>query len=187
MDTIGSMNFEVRTATDPRAMILALRRAVQNLDKDLPLFDVKTQNEQVDELLLQERMFAKLSSFFGLLALLLACVGICGMLSYTVVRRTGEIGIRMALGAHRGDILSMVLRETLLLVSIGTAIGVPLAWAVARLASNQISGLLFGLKATDHVTILMSTLVMAGVALFAGFLPALKASRVDPTVALRYE
>ena len=187
LNTIGSMNFEVRTATDPRAMILAVRRAVQDLDKDLPLYDVKTQNEQVDELLLQERMFAKLSSFFGLLALLLACVGIYGMLSYTVVRRTGEIGIRMALGAHRGDILSMVLRETLLLVSIGTAIGVPLAWAVARLASNQISGLLFGLKATDHVTILVSTLVMAGVALFAGFLPALKASRVDPTVALRYE
>jgi predicted permease len=169
LDSIGQMHFEVRTAGDPRALIPAVRQVIQRLDRNLPLYDTKTQSEQVDELLLQERLFARLSVFFGLLALLLACVGLYGLLSYAVLRRTSEIGVRMALGAKRRNILCMVLGET------------------ARLVSSQISGLLYGLKATDPGTILLATLLLSAIAAFAGFLPARRASRVDPMVALRYE
>ncbi len=181
------MHFEVRTAGNPSAMIPAVRRVVEELDRNLPLYDVKTQTQQVDELLLQERLFAKLSSFFGALALLLASVGLYGILSYAVARRTSEIGVRMALGAQRGNIIGMVLRETMLLVLIGVAIGLPVALAATRLASSLISGLLFGLKATDPTTIALATLLMTAVALSAGYLLARRASRVDAMVALRYE
>ena len=176
LHSVGAMHFEVRTAGNPSAMIPAVRQVVEELDRNLPLYDVKTQTQQVDELLLQERLFAKLSSFFGALALLLACVGLYGILSYAVARRTSEIGIRMALGAQRANILGMVLRETLLLVVIGVAVGVPAALAASRLASSPMAGLLFGLKATDPVTIVFATVVMVAVAAIAGFLPARRAS-----------
>jgi predicted permease len=186
-DNLSWMHFEVRTVRNPKALIPDVRAAVADLDRNVALFDVKTQTEQVDELLLQERLFAKLSSFFGLLALTLACVGLYGIMSYSVVRRTGEIGIRMALGAQRWNILAMVQCETFLLVGIGVAIGIPTSLLTTRFAADVISNLLYGLAATDLTTIGIAAVLMMAVAAIAGFLPARRASRVDPTVALRYE
>ena len=125
----------------------------------------------------------RITSCFGLLALLLVSIGLYGVVSYAAVRRTGEIGIRIALGAQRSDVLWQVLRETMLLVAIGLSIGLPAALASTRLIRNQ----LFGLKPTDPFTISLATLVLVLVAVFAGYLPARRASRVDPMVALRYE
>src|SRR5262249_47586769 len=127
--------------------------------------------------------FARLSSFFGLLALLLVCIGLYGMMSYGVARRTNEIGIRMALGSQRGDVIWMVMRETLLLVIIGVVIGL-----AASLAANRlIESMLYGLTPNDPTTILLAMLLMTSVAAFAGYLPARRASLIDPLAALRYE
>jgi ABC-type antimicrobial peptide transport system permease subunit len=153
------------------------------LDNNLPLFDVNTQVEQIDQTIFQERLFAKLSSFFGLLALTLTCVGLYGIMAYAVTRRTNEIGIRVALGADRRTIMGMVMRDVLALVAIGIIIGIPAALASARLISHM----LFGLTPTDPLTIVVTSLVMAAVAALAGYLPARRASHVDPMVALRYE
>jgi predicted permease len=182
-EPLGPMHFEVRTAGDPTPMTMDVRRAVQSLDKNLPLMDLKTQVEQIDENLFQERLFAKLSSFFGLLALALACVGLYGIMSYAVARRKNEIGIRMALGAGRRDILAMVMRETLIMVALGLVMGVPAVLASTRV----ISSMLYGLPATDPLTIALSAALILGVAALAGYLPARRASKVDPMVALRYE
>jgi predicted permease len=182
-EQLGPMFFEVRTAGNPMDIVASVRRAVQSLGKNLLLFDLKTQTQQIDQTLFQERLFAKLSSFFGLLALVLACVGLYGIMSYAVARRTNEIGIRMALGAERHDILGMVIRETLIMVALGVAIGIPAALAATRV----ISSLLYGLKPTDPLTIIVSASVMIAVAAFAGYLPARRATKVDPMVALRYE
>jgi ABC-type antimicrobial peptide transport system permease subunit len=153
------------------------------VDKNLPLFNVKTQSQQADESLAQERLFATLSSFFGLLALLLASIGLYGVMSYNVARRTNEIGIRMALGARRGDVVRLVLQETLLLVLIGLVVGFGTALATTRL----ISSMLFGLTPNDPITIMLAAWLLIGVAMLAGYLPARRASRIDPMVALRYE
>jgi len=185
--TLPWMHFEVRTARDPKALIGEIRSAVAAIDRNLPMFDVKTQSQQIDELLLQERLFAKLSSLFGFLALVLACVGLYGIMSYAVVRRTTEIGLRMALGAGQGTILAMVVRETLLLVVIGIALGIPAALATTRLAASAISDLLYGLKVTDITSLSIAVVALVAVTVFAGLLPARRASRVDPMVALRYE
>jgi len=182
-ERLRAMHFEVRTAGDPVAIIPAMRRAVQDLDNNLPLFDVNTQAEQIDQTIFQERLFAKLSSFFGLLALTLTCVGLYGIMTYAVTRRTNEIGIRVALGADRRTIMGMVMRDVLALVAIGIIIGIPAALASARLISHM----LFGLTPTDPLTIVVTSLVMAAVAALAGYLPARRASHVDPMVALRYE
>jgi ABC-type antimicrobial peptide transport system permease subunit len=126
---------------------------------------------------------AQLVSFFGLLALLLSCVGLYGIMAHAVVRRTNEIGIRMALGAERRNIVWMVLKETLMLIGIGMFIGVPSAWAAAHLISSQ----LFGLNPSDPLTLLTAVVLLTSVAVLAGYLPARKASRLDPLAALRYE
>jgi ABC-type antimicrobial peptide transport system permease subunit len=130
---------------------------------------------------------ATLSSFFGFLALVLAAIGLYGLMAYAVAQRTNEIGIRMALGAQHGEVIWMVLRETLFSALLGVAIGVPGSLAVTRLASGFISGFLFGLKVTDPVTIVLASVLIAAVALFAGYIPAWRATKVDPMVALRYE
>jgi predicted permease len=177
---------QVRTIGNPTAIAAAVRKEVQAIDKRL-LIDIKTLAAQVDDSLVQERMISTLAGFFSLLALLLAIVGLYGIMAYSVTRRTSEIGIRMALGAERRDVLWLVLRETVILVMTGIAIGVPAALAVGRLAGHLVAGLLFGLSATDPVTIAIAALLLAVGAAVAGYLPARRASRVDPMLALRYE
>jgi predicted permease len=183
LDILEFMTFEVRTTSDPRNAFTAVRQVVQNLDRSLPIRDVITQTEQIDQATFQERLFARLSAFFALLALVLACVGLYGITSYAVARRTNEIGIRMALGAERTRILGMVLRDALALAGLGVVIGVPVAVASSRL----IAAMLYGLKASDPLTIMAATALLAAVAILAGYLPARRASKVDPMVALRYE
>ena len=175
--------FQVRTAGEPAAAIGAIREAVRQIDPNLPLMDVATQDEEIDKNLQQERVFAQAYAMFGGLAMLLASVGLFGLMSYSVARRTNEIGIRMALGARAGDVLRLVMSESMRLVAIGVAIGLAVAMAAGRLVSS----LLFGLGATDAITILVATVVMVTVSALAGYLPARRASRVDPLVALHYE
>jgi predicted permease len=182
-----SMTFALRTQRRPVDLVATVRRQVLAVAKEVLIRDIKTLEGQVDESLAQERMVASLASFFGLLSLLLASVGLYGVMAYSVTSRTNEIGIRVALGAQPGDVSWMVLRETLALILVGVAVGVSAALAATRLASSLISGLLFGLKATDPTTIVLATLLMAAVAVFAGYLPARRASHVDPMVALRCE
>jgi ABC-type antimicrobial peptide transport system permease subunit len=149
----------------------------------MPVFEVQTLASEVDSSIAQERLVARLSSFFGILALLLASIGLYGVLAYAAARRTGEIGIRMALGAQPGDVVWLVMREVLLLIGIGVSLGL----AVATAATRLVASLLFGLTPTDPLTIGIATLLMVTVALLAGYLPARKASRIDPMLALRHE
>jgi predicted permease len=179
----GQMNFLIRTAADPAGVIPALREQARSADKSLPLVGVETQEAEIDEYLGDQRSMATLLSFFAALALALATIGLYGTMSYAVGRRTRELGIRFALGAQRGEVLRMVLCETMSLAAIGVAIGVPMALATARLLSSM----LFGVKTTDATTISTAILVMCATALLAGYLPARRAMRVDPMVALRYE
>jgi predicted permease len=179
----GWMNLTVRTVGDPAKVIAATRREVQSVDANVPVYNVRTLEAQLDESLSQERLVATLSSWFGAFALLLAAIGLYGVLAYSVTRRINEIGLRMALGAERGGIIWMVLREALLLVSIGVAIGIPLAVVLAR----SVASMLYGLEPTDSLTISVAAGILFVVAAFASYLPARRAARVDPMVALRYE
>ena len=180
---VAMMTFMVRTGGDPQAVIAGIPRQALAVDPGVPVFELRTETEQIDRTLYLERIFALLSSCFGGLALLLACVGLYGTIGYTVARRTSEIGIRMALGAARQNILAMVLRETLLIVVAGVAVGFPLAWVATRVLKAQ----LYDLSPHDPITIAVSVAAIAAVTLLAGFLPARRASRVDPMVALRNE
>jgi predicted permease len=175
--------FQVRTANDPLAAVAAIRRAVQSLEPNLPVFRVKTLEEQVDETLGQERLVATLASLFGVLALLLAGAGLYGVLSYSVSRRTRELGIRMALGAKRSDVLSLVLRQGMTVALTGIFVGLAAAFALTRFVSS----LLFGVSTTDFMTFagVASGLVVVG--LFACYIPARRATKVDPVIALRAE
>jgi ABC-type antimicrobial peptide transport system permease subunit len=177
------MTLYVRTVGNPAKTTAAIRREVQSVDANVPIYKVRTLEAQLDESLSQERLVATLSSWFGAFALLLASIGLYGVLDYSITRRTNEIGLRMALGAERGGVIWMVLREALLLVGMGVAIGVPLALALAR----SVSSLLYGLKPTDSLTISAAVVLLFAVAATASYLPARRTSRVDPMVALRYE
>jgi predicted permease len=174
---------QVRTEGDPLSVASDVRTAIAQVDDKLTIGGLTSLRLQTDEALRQEKLIAQLVSFFSLLALLLAAVGLYGVMAHAVVRRTSEIGIRMALGAERSNIIWMVLRDSLVLVGVGILIGVPTALGAAKLISTQ----LFGLTGSDPVTLVTSIAVLSIVAAFAGYLPARKASRVDPLVALRYE
>jgi ABC-type antimicrobial peptide transport system permease subunit len=174
---------EIRATTDPTSIAASVRPAIHEVDKNLPVTSITTLSEQVNESLNKEHLIARLSSFFGILALVLACVGLYGVLAYGVARRTNEIGIRMALGADQMRVLWMVLRESLALVGVGVAVGLLMAFAATRFISSQ----LYGVKPTDPATITAVTIVLAAVAVFAGYIPARRATKVDPLVALRYE
>jgi predicted permease len=179
----GSAIIAVRTAGAPGAATNSVREAVRQIDPNLPMTDVSTQIEQVERRFAQEKVFAQAYSLFGGLAVLLAAIGLFGLMSYNVSRRTNEIGIRMALGAQRDDVLRLVMRESMILVAAGIAAGVAIAVGASRLVET----LLFGLAGTDPVTLIGAVGVMGTVAALAGFLPARRAARVDPMVALRYD
>jgi predicted permease len=179
----GGVMMEVRTAGDPVSAMGGIREAVRRLDPNLPVMDISTQMEQIERRFLQEKLFAQANAFFGGLAVLLAAVGLFGLMSYSVARRTNEIGIRMALGARSQDVLRLVMRESMTLVIVGIVIGL----AVALGASRLIKTLLFGLAPTDVFSLMAAILLMIAVSAFAGYLPARRASRVDPMVALHQE
>jgi predicted permease len=183
----GQMTLQVRVAGSTGAVIPLVQKAVQDIDKDLPLPTIQTLAAEVDSALMQERVMATLSGFFGLAALALALVGLYGLMAFAVTRRGGEIGIRMAMGAQRAAVLWMVLRNTLALVAMGIAVGLPAAIVALRLAASRISGLLSGANTIDLMAITAATLLMISAALIAGYLPARRASRVDPMVVLRNE
>jgi len=175
--------FEVRTVGATASVVGGIREAVRQVDPTLPIMDVSTQIEQVEKRFAQEKVFAQAYTLFGVLALVLASVGLFGLMSYSVSRRTNEIGIRMALGAQRDDVLRLVMRESMALVVIGVAAGL----AIAVAASQFVTILLFGLAPTDPRTMFVAIAVMVLVSGIAGYLPARRASKVDPMVALRYE
>ena len=179
----GGTSFEVRTRANPTAMTASIRSVVSQMDGNLPVFDVHTQSELIDQLLYQERMIAKLSGFFGALALVLACVGLYGLLSYEVSRRTREIGIRMALGAQQRDVLRLVVGQGILLAIVGAAAGIGVALGVTR----YLKSMLYDIHANDPATMVGVAVLLTLVALAACYIPARRATRVDPMVALRYE
>jgi predicted permease len=181
--TGGGARFELRTAGDPTALIPSVRHTVEVLNKNLPLFRVQTQSQSINDLLVQERVIARLSGMFGSLALLLACVGLYGLLSYEMARRRREIGIRMALGAEKRDVLKMVVGQGIRLALIGVVVGVAGALALTRFLSS----LLYGVKPTDPLTFVAVSSILIAVALVACYIPARHAAKVDPMVALRYE
>jgi ABC-type antimicrobial peptide transport system permease subunit len=161
----------------------AVRKETSTLDAAIPILQTITLEQQYDNNISQERIVTKLCSFFGGLALLLAAIGLYGVMAHSVARRIREIGIRMALGAQRGTILRLVLRETAWMIAIGALIGLPAAFAATRLVTS----FLFGLTAQDPWAMAGSTVVLIAVTTLAGYIPARRATRVDPMVALRYE
>jgi ABC-type antimicrobial peptide transport system permease subunit len=180
---IPTFCLELRTFGSPGAFTAAIRNTARSVNQDLKMASIDTLTEIVDRTLVQERLIAKLSSFFGMLALLLVSIGLYGTVSYIVVRRISEVGIRMALGAQRTDVLWMVLRDALLLVAAGVGIGIPAAF----LAQRWIASELFGLRKADPFSLCIAVGLMLLFTIIAGYLPARRASRADPMAALRYE
>jgi predicted permease len=175
--------YEVRTYADPASLSTVIRQTVQATSPSLPPIEIRTMSSLLADSLQTDRFVKQLSEAFGILAIVLASIGLYGIMAYTVTRRTRDIGIRLALGADPGNILRQVLRETLVLVLIGIAVGVPLALA----GTSLMRSMLFGLGLADPAAILFAVLVLAAVAALAGFLPARRAARVHPMVALRHE
>ncbi len=179
----SSLVVYARTSGDPKSVFSALRRDVNALDPSLPLTNLRTMEDQLDESLSAQRVIASLSVFFGILATLLAAIGLYGVMAYTVTRRTREIGIRLALGAGRGNLLTLVMREVAVLTLVGVAIAIPAALALTRLVRSE----LYGIVPNDPLSITLAALLLIAVALLAGYIPANRATRVDPLRALRYE
>ena len=174
---------QLRTTGDPTQITTAVRAALAEIDPNLPVLEVKTIGQQIDGLMDREKLISQLSTFFSLLALSLACIGLYGVMTYNVVRRTNEIGIRIALGAQSNSVLWMVLKESLVLLAIGIAIAVPATLIATRAIQSQ----LFGLSHTDPLTFIAAILTITLVTLIAAWFPAHRATKVDPIIALRYE
>jgi putative ABC transport system permease protein len=177
------MTFYVRSRQNPHALGLAARQEASKLDSALPLYQMKTVQTQIDETHFLDRLFAILSAAFAILATTMACIGLYGVTAIAVSRRTQEFGVRMALGATRGDIFRLVLREVFLLTLAGIVVGVPAGYGVAKL----IASFLYGMKGADSVVTISAVLAIASVSLLAGYVPARRATRIDPIQALRYE
>jgi len=182
-DPIDGINFEMRTSAGPGNITQGVRRTITALNPSLPILAIKSADELIGAELTQERVIAKLSGFFGALALTLAAIGLYGVMSYITARRRTEIGIRFALGAPRSIVMGMVLKDTLLLVAAGLSIGILASAFIAKLFASG----LFGLAAFDPLTSISAACVTLAAAALAAYLPAWRASRVDPMVALRDE
>ena len=194
IDRFGEgMTYEVKTYGDPNSLVPAVREVIRSIDDKIPIQNVKTQSNQIDEMMSRERVFARLTSGLGLLVLILAGLGLYGVMSYNVTRRTREIGIRMALGAGTRRVLGQVMRETIVMVVIGIVFGVMVSYAATRFISTRLIGwtddqsMLFGVSPHDPASIALAAVFLLGIAVFAGYLPARRAARVDPLVALRYD
>ena len=177
------MTYALHTAGDPLRYVQSVHEIVREADSRIPVTNVVTQTAEIDRTISREITFAKLCTGFAVLALLMACVGLYGTMSYSVARQAGEIGIRMALGAQRGAVVWMVLRHVLVLAAVGLAISVPAALSASRL----IKSLLFGTQPNDPGTLALAGVVLVSAAILAGYVPASRASRIDPLVALRHE
>jgi len=179
----GRVWFSLRTAGAPENLIAPVRALIGEMDSNLPVVSVRTQSQQIDRQIFKERLIARLAAFFGALALVLACIGLYGLISYEVSRRTREIGIRAALGAERRDVLGMVLRQGMCLSFAGVLLGTVLALGLLRYTKS----LLFGVETSDPLTYVSAALLLVAVMLAASYVPARRAMSVDPVLALRYE
>jgi ABC-type antimicrobial peptide transport system permease subunit len=180
---VDEMTFALWTSGDPLRLAGTAREILRQADPRVPMTDVKTQSEQIDQMINPEIIFARLCGAFAVLALLIACVGLYGTMAYSVERRTGEIGIRVALGARRGDVIWLVLRHAVGLGAAGLALGLPVAFSSSRLVES----FLFGVEPADRTTVLLSVGILLSAVLLAGYVPARRASRIDPMTAMRSE
>jgi ABC-type antimicrobial peptide transport system permease subunit len=179
----GSSVFYVRTLTQSSAAYSLIRNEVKQLDSAMPVYSMKTVEGQLDETLLTDRLIASLSAGFGLLATLLASIGLYGVMAFVVARRKKELGIRLALGAQPSLVIWLVMREVLLLLALGLAVGLPSALALGRFVSTQ----LYGIQPHDPLIATWTMVLLTVVSAAAGLIPARRASRIDPILALRYE
>ena len=179
----GGVTYYVRTTDSSSAAFGAIRNQVRRLDASMPVYAMKTLEGQLDERLMTDRLIASLAAGFGLLATALASIGLYGVMAFVVARRRKELGIRLALGAEPGGVIWLVMKEVLLLLAIGLAVGIPAALGLGKFVASQ----LYGIQERDPWTAVATVAVIAGVSAAAGMIPAHRASRIDPILALRYE